>query len=71
VEKELRGEVTGLDHVTEMKNSVKGLESATDALRGSLKNPNLSMGQRAKLEGALQKGEKTMTKMKETLNVEK
>ena len=49
--RESRGVVTGFDHVTEMKQSITGLEKAAESLAGSLKNPNLTSAARASLEG--------------------
>ena len=48
--RESRGVKTGFDHVTEMRNSIKGLREASNSLSGSLRNPNLSPAVRARME---------------------
>ena len=57
VTKEIRGEVTGYDHVTEMKNDVRGLRDAISSIQGSLNNPNLSPAARSELAAAATKGQ--------------
>ncbi|MDI9272375.1 polymorphic toxin type 28 domain-containing protein [Stenotrophomonas sp. PFBMAA-4] len=63
VAKNLRGIETGFDHVTEMQNSLKGLSSAAKSLRGSLSNPSLSRGQRARIQRALDRADENIGKM--------
>jgi uncharacterized NAD-dependent epimerase/dehydratase family protein len=63
VTKELQGTKTGYDHVTEMEQSVKGLEKATEALQKSLQNPNLEANVRNEIESAIQRGQDVMNDM--------
>lgn len=48
--RESRGIQTGLDHVKEMQQSIRGLKAAFKSLQGSLKNPNISAEARATME---------------------
>ncbi len=68
VAKELNGISTGFDHITEMKQSIRGLEKAIKGIEGSLKNPNLDKISRIALEKAHQRGQVVLDKMKSTLN---
>ena len=67
VVKELAGQNTGYDHVTEMRNNVRGLRDAVNSIRGSLANPNLTGDARGKLEAALKRGESTLNRMQDAL----
>jgi len=68
VKKELAGIKTGFDHITEMKQSVRGLEKAIKGLEGSLKNPKLEQAVRDKIQATVTRAEQVMQKMKDTLN---
>jgi hypothetical protein len=68
VVKELAGQNTGYDHVTEMRNNVCGLRDALNSIRGSLANPNLTGDARGKLEAALKRGESTLNRMQDALS---
>jgi RHS repeat-associated protein len=64
--RETKGIKTGFDHVTEMKNSITGLQKAAESIAGTLKNPNLSAQARASLEAwkkAAETAIKEMSKM--------
>lgn len=65
--KELRGEFTGYDHVTEMRNNVRGLRVALGSIRGSLANPNLAPELRRQLAAALERGQHTLDRMQAVL----
>ncbi|MBN6149233.1 hypothetical protein JR065_02670 [Xanthomonas sp. AmX2] len=65
---ELKGEKTGYDHVTEMKNSVTALKGAVKNLEGSMNNPSLTAGQRTAIEGAFKRTTETMDKMTRALS---
>ena len=67
VARELRGEITGYDHVTEMRNNVRGLCLALGSIRGSLANPNLASESRNQLEAALERGRRTLDRMQAVL----
>ncbi len=68
VEKELAGEQTGYDHVTEMRNNVRGLMDALGSIRGSLSNPTLPADVRRYLAGALAEGEAVLARMQRALD---
>ncbi len=55
VEKELAGKSTGYDHVTEMRNNVRGLLDALGSIRGSLANPTMTADVRLYLESVLRR----------------
>lgn len=67
VQKELQGIKTGYDYVTEMEQSVRGLEKATEALQKSLQNPNLDASVRSEIESAVQRGQDVLNAMNKTL----
>lgn len=67
VVRELEGESTGFDHVTEMKNNVRGLRDALGSIRGSLANPNLTPAARSQLEAALERGQNVLDRMQNAL----
>ncbi len=67
VARELRGVRTGFDHVTEMRQSVIALQRATASLRGSLKNPSLTTGERRALTQAHDAGMRTLNNMQKAL----
>lgn len=65
--RESKGVKTGFDHVTEMKNSITGLERASNSLGGSLKNPNLAAETRATLEGWKKAADTAIEQMRKML----
>jgi len=67
VAKELRGEHTGYDHVTEMGNNVRGLCYALASIAGSLGNPTLAQDVRAELEAASLRGQVVLSRMRGVL----
>jgi len=67
VTKELQGETTGYDHVTEMRNNVRGLRDALASIRGGLENPNLAPEARSQLEAAQGRGQAMLAKMQNAL----
>jgi len=67
VERELAGEDTGYDHVTEMHNNVRGLLDALGSIRGSLTNPTLPADVRRHLESVRAEGEAILARMQRTL----
>ena len=67
VRNELAGRLTGYDHVTEMRNSVRALEDATRSLDGSLRNPYLSSEARSEILSAYTRGRDTLNMMRAAL----
>jgi len=67
--RESRGIKTGWDHVTEMRNSMRGLLSSMKSIDGSLKNPNLSPEARAAMQGWRDSAQATYNAMRETLRM--
>ena len=67
VENELAGRVTGFDHVTEMRQSVRALQDAAKSLDGSLQNPNLNGAAREQISQALSRANSTLARMTSTL----
>jgi hypothetical protein len=67
VRNEIAGRVTGFDHVTEMRNSVRALESAAKSLEGSLQNPGLGSSARSEISGALARARATINEMRNAL----
>ena len=67
VENELAGRVTGFDHVTEMRQSVRALQDAAKSLDGSLQNPNLNGAAREQISQALSRANSTLARMISTL----
>jgi hypothetical protein len=61
--RESGGVRTGFDHVTEMKNSITGLQNASQSLAGSLRNPTLSPSVRSSLEGWKRAADTAIEKM--------
>ncbi len=68
VTKELQGEDTGYDHVTEMKNNVRGLRDALASIRGSLNNPHMPPDVRKYMEDALERGQAVLDRMQRALS---
>jgi RHS repeat-associated protein len=64
---ELHGRETGFDHVTEMRNNLRGLKSSIKSVRNSLRNPNITNTQRKSLERTLRRGERESRKMERAL----
>jgi hypothetical protein len=52
---ELRGVVTGWDHVTEVRDAAQGLRNTVGSLRAMLGNPNLTDAARAQATGLLRR----------------
>jgi hypothetical protein len=67
VRNELNGIRTGFDHVTEMRNSLRGLKESLKTIEGSLNNPNLTRLQRRTLSKYADKARKTIEKMEDAL----
>jgi hypothetical protein len=64
---ELKGIKTGFDHITEMKQSVRGLKEATKSIKGSLNNPSLDPQARTQLQNAYDIGSSMLGKMQRAL----
>jgi RHS repeat-associated protein len=65
--REVRGQSTGFDHITEMRNSVVALGRSINTLKGSLQNPNLSPAAQRVLENQLRVAERNRDAMQRTL----
>lgn len=55
------------DHITEMNQSIVGLEKAVRGLQGSLQNPNLSPVVRGELEVGIERAQEMIDKMRAAL----
>jgi RHS repeat-associated protein len=68
VRQELSGVDTGYDHITEMQDSMRGLENNIKSIENSLKNPNLDSNVRQSLEKTRKNAQDTVDEMRRTLN---
>lgn len=68
--REARGIKTGWDHVTEMRNSMRGLSNAIKSLDGSLRNPNLAPEARGSMQQWRNAALSTYRAMRSTLRMD-
>jgi hypothetical protein len=68
--RETRGIKTGFDHITEMRNSMRGLVNSVKSLEGSLRNPNLAPEARAAMQQWKNAAQQTYRAMRATLKMD-
>jgi len=67
VRKSLTGEILDTGHIIKLENNRKGLIKAINALKNSLKNPNLGSREREIIEEVIQKAEEVINRIDELL----
>lgn len=65
--RELAGEITGFDHVTEVRNSMNAMGKIIRSMTGFLKNPNLTAELRAGAEQLLEHAQEALRRAQEIM----
>jgi valyl-tRNA synthetase len=67
VRKSLSGEVLDAGHIEKLKNHRRGLEKAVNALRNSLRNPNMDSRVKEAIEESIKNAEDVLRRINELL----